>query len=150
MLLLAVALREYVNTAAKLEPGLRELLSEVVLLKARTLLEFVAPLRKKEDQIRVEDFGQSSTLHGYGKWYGKLSTLTVHLSWDRTAEDLPRNSGTEGFALRVLKAAAAACSAIRERGVRLVASSHRRRHRLVREHLLQVGVVYPAVRDAAS
>ncbi len=143
MMLLAVALREYVNLGVHPTPGRRELLSETVLTKARTLLEFIAPVRKSHDQIRARDFGIAMSSESWGRWYGRLSNLTVHLSWDRATPKLPSGAGAEGFAVRVLRESADVCSQIRESGIRLVDGRHTRRHALVRQCLRDLKIDYP-------
>jgi hypothetical protein len=132
--------------------ALRELAGDAVLLKMRTLLEFLGLLPKRKDRFSVSNFDLTPLRQNqeFRLFFGHISQRCAHLTKDRAREPLWVWPHLDRAGLLVLQLCAEACSAIRSTGLTPCRQAQRRRHALLQEQLRQLGVPTRSPVDAAS
>ncbi len=109
----------------------KRLASEVMLLKSRVLLEFLAPKSRNDRDIQVYDFNMAPVplpppLGEFRDWVSKRS---VHLSWSRAEAELPAFRDLHGISLercayQVFVLAHGIVQSLRQGGLELALGRH--------------------------
>jgi hypothetical protein len=117
-----------------------ELVASALLLKARSLVEFLT-LRRNTERITLESFGIArKTDPALRRFQGFVSQHSVHLDWERARDPLVIRDANYEDAVYVLRECACACNQIQKSGVRLGPERHRKRHQVLRAQLALLGI----------
>jgi hypothetical protein len=126
------------------------LATEVLLLKSRALLDFMAPYHPKPDDIRIDEFGErrralTPELIAYREYVNKRA---AHLTWRRTlAADSGSVPDMHACAYLILRSAHECVTSIMASGIALQESRHERRYE---EFLVQLEELRPYVQEPES
>jgi hypothetical protein len=138
LLATALLLRRYARASGR--PDLRELAGDILLLKARSLIQFLTSKRRSNKRITVHDFALHAkpvppALRGFE---GFVSQRSAHLSWDRARDPLPRRPNIDRDGLWVLDLANAACTQILAKGITLSLPRHQTYYQVLKSQLAQL------------
>jgi hypothetical protein len=150
MYLLAGALlirRERFQVAGLDGNVVRQLAGDILLIKARSIVEFLTPTKKRERKARitVESLGilDAPRDSRFLRLFAHASQRSAHLTWERAQDPLPLIPSIDDEGLNVLRHCATICARAYENGMRLSARRHQLRHGELVTLLRMLGIPYP-------
>jgi hypothetical protein len=140
MHLLATALLLWRYARARGRKDLRELAGDMLLLKARSLIEFLTSKHRSTKKITVHDFAleRKTVPSALERFIGFASQRSAHLSWDRAQDPLPRRPNIDSDGLVVLNLANEVCSQILAKGITLSLPRHRAYYQVLQSQITKL------------
>jgi hypothetical protein len=138
LLATALLLRQYARASG--QKDLRELASDMLLLKGRSLFEFLTSKHRLKKRITVHDFALDPRQipQELRDFFGFASQRSAHLSWDRAQDPLPRHPNIDSDGPVVLNLANEVCSQILAKGITLSLPRHRAYYQALLSQIAQL------------
>jgi hypothetical protein len=126
LLATALLLRRYARARGRKD--LRELAGDMLLLKARSLIQFLTSKHRSNKKITVHDFAlePKTVPSALKRFIGFASQRSAYLSWDRAQDPLAPRPSIDKDGILVLNLADEACAEMLAKGLTLSLPRHKK------------------------